>query len=88
MAKWALQLSCLDHENLRLKLDQWKHSDPESNHYFLPYYVIKQNGYNDKKLPPDSAEKESSNGGYETRPLVNEKSNQNDRSILWIHQSH
>ena len=49
MAKRALQLSCLDQENLRLKIDQWKH---ESTHYFRPY-IIKQNGFNYENLPPD-----------------------------------
>ena len=34
MAKRALQLSCLDQENLCLKIDQWKISDPEITHIF------------------------------------------------------
>ena len=32
----ALQLSCLDQENVRLKIDQWKIYDPESTHFFRP----------------------------------------------------
>ena len=39
MAKRALQLSCLDQENLRLKINEWKNSDPESTHYFRPYLI-------------------------------------------------
>ena len=38
MAKRALQLSCLDQENLRLKINEWKISDPESTH-FRPYLI-------------------------------------------------
>ena len=37
MAKKAIQLSCLDQENLCLKIEQWKKTDPESTHYFRPY---------------------------------------------------
>ena len=37
MAKRALQLFCLDQENLRLRIDQWKVSDPESTHFFRLY---------------------------------------------------
>ena len=51
MAKRALQLSCLDQESLRLKIDQWKISDPESTHFFQPY-LIKDAGV--KHDPPSS----------------------------------
>ena len=39
MTKRALQLYCLDEENLHLKTDQWKISDPESTHFFRPYFI-------------------------------------------------
>ena len=34
MAKRAMQLSCLDQENMKLKLENRKAIDPESNHFF------------------------------------------------------
>ena len=38
MAKWALQLSCLDQENLHLKIEQWKNTmHQECTQLFWPY---------------------------------------------------
>ena len=37
MAKRALQLSCLDQENVALQIDKWKVTDPESKHFFRPF---------------------------------------------------
>ena len=39
MVKRALQLSCLDQGNLRLKINEWKISDPKRTHYFRPYHI-------------------------------------------------
>ena len=39
MTKRAMQLSCLDQENIKLKLENWKAIDPESNHFFRPYLL-------------------------------------------------
>ena len=36
-AKKAFELSKLDQENLRLKMEDWKQSSPLSNFYFRPY---------------------------------------------------
>ena len=36
MAKRSLQLSCLDKENARLKIEEWKKTDKESTHFFRP----------------------------------------------------
>ena len=36
-AKRALQLSCLDQENVHLLVERWKKTDPGSNHVFRPY---------------------------------------------------
>ena len=36
-AKRALELSKLDQENLRLKIEEWQKDCPESTHYFRPY---------------------------------------------------
>ena len=37
MAKRVLQLSCLDQKNAHLKIEKWKISDPESQHFFRPF---------------------------------------------------
>ena len=37
IAKRALQLSCLDHENVQLKIEQWKSLYPDDTHFFRPY---------------------------------------------------
>ena len=36
-AKSALQLSKLDQQNLHLKIQEWKKSNPDANHYFRPF---------------------------------------------------
>ena len=36
-AKRALELSKLDQENLRLKIEAWLKDSPQSTHYFRPY---------------------------------------------------
>lgn len=36
-AKRALELSKLDQENLRLKIQGWNKKSPDSLHYFRPY---------------------------------------------------
>lgn len=43
MAKRGMQLSCLDQENLKLKVESWKKTDPDSCHYFRPYSAQKEN---------------------------------------------
>ena len=50
MAKQALQLSCLDQENARLKIEKWKDLDPESQHFFRPFLeeIVKSNPMIDK----------------------------------------
>ena len=39
IAKRALQLSCLDQDNLQQKIKQWEITDPESTHFFRPYLI-------------------------------------------------
>ncbi len=48
MAKRALQLLCLDQENMKLKVEQWNKMYPESSHHFRPY-VAKKNGEDQKE---------------------------------------
>lgn len=41
-AKRALEMSKLDQENLRLKIEAWQNDSPESTHFFRPYVKKKQ----------------------------------------------
>ncbi len=49
MAKRALQLSCLDQENMKLKVEQWNEMYPESSHHFRPF-VAKKNSENQTEM--------------------------------------
>ena len=40
-AKKALELSKVDQENLRLKIEEWKKSSPSNYHFFRPYILRK-----------------------------------------------
>ena len=70
-AKQALQLSKLDQENLRLKIEGWKKQSPESLHYFRPYIQC------DHDQPTTSQALSCSDteigSGY-------------SQTILWVHQ--
>ena len=48
MAKRSLQL-CLDQENARLKIEEWKKTDKESTHFFFPY--IRKDAPNEAAQP-------------------------------------
>ena len=56
-AKRALQLSCIDQENVNLLVERWKQTDPGSNHLFRPYVHAEQNSSKVKKAgqTPESA---------------------------------
>lgn len=84
MAKRALQLSCLDQENLRLKIDQWKQTDPDSTHYFRPYLIKKDCSDDTLPLGPQPAEKQSSSIGSDETTI---NGNQYEQTLLWVHQS-
>ncbi len=54
-AKRALELSKIDQENLRLKVEEWKKSSPSSSHFFRPYVQAEdQSKVGDALHPPDS----------------------------------
>lgn len=89
MAKKALELSCLDQDNLRLKIEQWKTTDPDSTHFFRPYLLK-----SDKCASPPSPDQPSKNidmlaGSNDTDNIssITDRSNQYEQNILWIHQT-
>ena len=53
-AKRALELSKLDQENLRLKIEAWQKDSPESTHYFRPY--VKKSQEQSPPLPQTSVQ--------------------------------
>ena len=87
MAKRALQLSCLDQENLRLKIDRWKSTDLESTHYFRPY-LMKVKGGKDEDLQ-SASETSINNDIDESASLIitEDSTNQYEQTLLWIHQT-
>ena len=91
MAKRALQLSCLDQENLHLKIYQWKISDPESTHFFRPYLIndIKEV---DTSTPADQPTEKKTEGHFNGNDggdgfgIITDTTNY-EKTLLWIHQS-
>ncbi len=91
MAKRALQLSCLDQENLRLKIDQWKISDPESTHFFRPYLIKDAKDVDSSTPAHESTEKRAEGhfNGIDSGDGVGiiTDTNNYEQTLLWIHQS-
>ncbi len=93
MAKRALQLSCLDQDNVRQKIEQWKVTDPESTHFFRPYHVKDGEEDSDSCSPPDKQSTEEvregyfngNDGGDENKTITD--TGQYEQNLLWIHQS-
>ena len=91
MAKQALQQSCLDQENVRLKIEKWKDSDPESQHFFRPFLeeIVKSNPMIDK-APITSVDE--ANGKFRGNDGVDDTSaivdnNRYKQTLLWVHQT-
>ena len=89
MAKRSLQLSCLDQENLRLRIDQWKISDPDSTHFFRPYLIKDAKGV-DSLSPVDQPTEtvreghfHGNDGGDGDRIVTD--TNYYEQTLLWIH---
>ena len=83
-AKKALELSKLDQENLKLKIEDWKRSSPSSNHFFRPY------------IKKSDLKNERQSASAETQSDVINLNNEEDgfqgstdecsQTFLWIHQ--
>ena len=91
MAKRALQLSCLDQENLCLKIDQWKISDPESTHIFRPYLIKDAKDVDSSSVADEPTEKNTDgyfngNDGGDGLGIITDTNNY-EQTLLWIHQS-
>ena len=87
LAKRALQLSCLDQENLRLKIEQWKKTHPESTYFFRPY-VNKE-----ECMPVDASDPVKNKSSF----VGNDGTDESDdilidncsytQTLLWVHQT-
>ena len=91
MAKRALQLSCLDQENLHLKINEWKISDPESLHFFRPY-LIKDAKDVTSPTPTEEPTETTVEGHFNGNDGGNgigiiTDTNNYEQTLLWIHQS-
>lgn len=88
MAKRALQLSCLDQQNLRLKIDQWRINDPESTHFFRPF--VTEDGNASDSTPPSIMKQgghyfNGNDGGDGTTAISD--SNHYEQMLMWVHQT-
>ena len=78
-AKRALQLSKLDQENLKLKIEEWQKSAPSSNHFFRPY--IKKS---DMQVDQDG--QTSSSDHVQSSASCDDVPDDCSQTFLWIHQ--
>ena len=86
-AKRALQLSCIDQENVNLLVERWKQTDPGSYHLFRPYVHAEENSSKVKKAgrTPESAS--SSLPGEEEDMLESNDDINYQQTLLWVHQA-
>ena len=89
-AKRALDLSKLDQENLRLKIEAWKEL-PESCHYFRPY-ISEQSDKQSPQMPSTKSEHTpgictGANGSDDTDWVLQGASTEFSQPLLWVHQN-
>lgn len=89
-AKSALDLSKLDQENLRLKVEEWHKTSPQSSHYFRPFIkpVLEDLVLSGKKsvanhVPGTYVGKSGCSDEWVRYEGVSERCKQ---TLLWIHQ--
>ena len=89
-AKRALQLSCIDQENVHFLVERWRKTDPASNHLFRPYIHTDDETPKVKKAGQTS-ESASSSLPEEEKDDCNDKedsaSDNYQQTLLWVHQS-
>ena len=82
-AKSALELSKLDQENLRLKVEEWHKISPQSSHFFRPFIKHKQE--DSENQPPSNITCISKNCWDEQ--VKHDSTNKGYRqTLLWVHQ--
>lgn len=88
MAKRAMQLSCLDQENLKLKVESWAKTNPDSKHHFRPYIAkqdeqIETSKSNKRPLKSDMF---NGNDGIDDELSITDSGNY-EQTLLWVHQT-
>ena len=94
MAKRAIQLSCLDQENAKLKIEQWRKTDPDSTHFFHPFVekVSMEKHPSETTPPPENRTNYTSmhmyrgNDGAEESNTVHDTGSY-EQPLLWVHQT-
>ncbi len=91
MAKLSLQLSCLDQENLRLKIEQWNQSDVENKHFFRPYLLKEQSEMTsineDENKNRNHKDKAMFVGNGADGDASISDDNNFEQSLLWVYRS-
>ena len=91
-----MQLSCLDQENIKLKLENWKAIDPESNHFFWPYLLKEKENCEPPQHQQQSGTPSGQTGETSGRFTGNDgihcnlpttDSSQYEQTLLWVHQT-
>ena len=90
-SKKQLELSALDQENLRLKIQEWKRDKPESLFYFRPY--IKNQSVDEKEVPIPQPVSMTPNSGRFNGNCSSEESisvqvdtDEFEETLLYVHQ--
>ena len=80
--KRGLELSKLDQENLRLKVEEWEKGIPQPFHYFRPYTKPKQ------AESQDMLKSNLNNGSqkFKDGEMPQTSSTDSMQSLLWVHQ--
>ena len=85
-AKKALELSKVDQENLKLKIEEWKRSSPSSNHFFRPY-IRKSDFENENQSGSERAQNNGFNSNNdEDNDCFQGFTDECSQTFLWIHQ--
>ena len=91
-----MQFSCLDQENTKLKLENWKAIDPESNHFFWPYLLKEKENCEPPQHQQQSGTPSGQTGETSGRFTGNDgihcnlpttDSSQYEQTLLWVHQT-
>ena len=92
-SKKQLELSALDQENLRLKIQEWKKDKSESLFYFRPYKKNQSAGDHEKEAPiPKPVETPPSSGRFNGNSSSGESISEQvdadefDETLLYVHQ--
>ena len=93
IAKRALQLSCLDQENVQLKIEQWKSLYPDDTHFFRPYIQKEASESIAASSDVTPIEREGNQGSFIGNDGAGDAysssgiPNNCEQSLLWVHQT-